>query len=51
VFDAAWRAGLSYDDLYDAVAEKQYVNAQRKWPPLSAQVPGQPTYHVVESSP
>lgn len=51
VFDAAWRAGLSYEDLYEAVAEKQQVNQLRKWPPISAQRHDTPTFHVPEDTP
>lgn len=42
--DGAWRfAGASPQEIADKLAEKQLVNAARKW---SAPEPGQPTEHI-----
>jgi hypothetical protein len=37
-------------DAYELIVGKMSVNRARRWPPVSAQTPGQPVQHIEEAS-
>lgn len=45
-FDGVWRAGFSPDLILDAIAMKQRINEQRKWPNWRTAEPGKAIEHV-----
>jgi len=46
LFDAVWRAGMSYQNLIDAVQAKHEKNKKRKWPSLEKIAKDDPVFHI-----
>lgn len=44
--DGAWRNGYSPIEICDALAQKQIINEQRKWPDWKTAEPGKAIEHI-----